>query len=136
MAPGENRWGAFLSGTGEWVNVSGTDNARGYDLASGGFTFGADYKVTPNFAIGLAAGYTGTTADLSDHGRVWLNGGKRGLYSTVFSGGWYADFAGFGGYNGYDTRRSALEGDARGSCHGGEVDSLFGTGCLTSKRAT
>ncbi|HEY3899211.1 MAG TPA: autotransporter domain-containing protein [Chthoniobacter sp.] len=128
VTPAENRWGTFLSGTGEWVNVSGTDNAHGYDLASGGFTLGVDYKVCPNFAIGLAAGYTGTTADLSDHGRVWTNGGKLGLYSTVFSGGWYADIAGFGGYNGYDTRRSALDGDARGSTHGGEVDALFGTG--------
>ncbi|HEY3901701.1 MAG TPA: autotransporter domain-containing protein [Chthoniobacter sp.] len=124
----EHPWGAFVSGTGEWVNVSGTDNARGYDLTSGGFTLGVDYRVTSNFAIGLAAGYTGTTADLNDHGRVWVNGGKLGLYSTVFSGGWYADMAGFGGYNGYDTRRSALQGEARGNTHGGEVDALFGTG--------
>jgi outer membrane autotransporter protein len=97
-------------------------------LSSGGFTLGVDYKVTDHFAIGLAAGYTGTTADLSDHGRVWTNGGKLGLYSTVYEGGWYADVAAFGGYNGYDTRRSALQGEARGSTHGGEVDALFGTG--------
>jgi outer membrane autotransporter protein len=152
VAPAENRWGAFLSGTGEWVNVSGTDNAHGYDLASGGFTLGVDYKVCPNFAIGLAAGYTGTTADLVDHGRVWMNGGKLGIYATVYEnptapaptmskdsskeapaavatgGGWYADMAAFGGYNGYDTRRAALGGDARGSTHGGEVDALFGAG--------
>jgi uncharacterized protein with beta-barrel porin domain len=128
VAPTEERWGAFVSGTGEWVNVNGTENARGYDIASGGFTMGVDYKVTENFAIGLAAGYNGDTVDLTDHGRVWVNGGKLGLYSTVFQGGWYADMAAFGGYNGYDTRRSALEGDARGDTHGGEVDALFGTG--------
>jgi outer membrane autotransporter protein len=128
VAPAEDRWGAFVSGTGEWVNVSGTENARGYDIASGGFTLGVDYKLTENFAIGLAAGYTGTTADLSNHGRVWVNGGKLGLYSTVFEGGWYADMAAFGGYDGYDTLRSALEGDARGNTHGGEMDALFGTG--------
>ncbi|MEP6672020.1 MAG: autotransporter domain-containing protein [Chthoniobacter sp.] len=128
VAPRETRWGTFLSGTGEWVNVSGTDNARGYNLSSGGFTLGVDYKVCPNFAIGLAAGYTGTTADLTDHGRIFTNGGKLGLYATTFIGGWYADVAAFGGYNSYDTRRSALEGDARGNTHGGEVDGLFGTG--------
>ena len=83
VAP-EQRWGAFLSGTGEWVNVSGTDNARGYNLTSGGFTLGIDYKVCPNFAIGLMAGYTGTSADLTDHGRVYVNGGKIGLYATFF----------------------------------------------------
>lgn len=128
VAPREKRWGVFLSGTGEWVNVSGTDNARGYDLTSGGFTLGVDYKVCPNFAIGLAAGYTGTTADLTDHGRIFTNGGKLGLYATTFVGGWYADVAGFGGYNSYNTRRAGLEGDARGDTQGGEVDGLFGTG--------
>jgi outer membrane autotransporter protein len=128
VAPAENRWGAFLSGTGEWVNVSGTDNARGFDLVSGGFTLGVDYKVCPHFAIGLAAGYVGTTADLTDHGRIWVNGGKLGLYATTFAGGWYADVAAFGGYNGYSTRRSTVEGEARGNTDGGELDALFGTG--------
>ncbi|MEP6668904.1 MAG: autotransporter outer membrane beta-barrel domain-containing protein [Chthoniobacter sp.] len=153
-----NRWGTFLSGTGEWVSVGNTDNARGYDLNSGGFTLGIDYKVTPNFAIGLAAGYTGTTADLVDRGRVWVNGGKIGLYATFFQNeqaaaaptmskdsskdsskeapapapsiakGFYADVAVFGGYNSYDTRRSALQGEARGDTDGGELNALFGMG--------
>src|SRR5258708_40088570 len=84
VIPEENCWGTFLSGTGEWVSVGNTDNARGYDLTSGGFTLGIDYKVTPNFAIGLMAGYTGTTADLVDRGRVYVNGGQIGLYATFF----------------------------------------------------
>jgi outer membrane autotransporter protein len=157
VAPEENRWGVFLSGTGEWVSVGDTDNARGYDLSSGGFTLGVDYKVTPNLAVGLAAGYTGTTADLVDRGRVWVNGGKLGLYATYFqtapvaaaptmskdsskdskevqapsynvAKGFYADVAVFGGYNSYDTRRSALQGEARGDTDGGELNVLFGAG--------
>jgi len=126
--PVENRWGVFLSGTGEWVSVGDTENARGYDLSSGGFTLGVDYKVSPNFAVGLMAGYTGTTADLADRGRVWVNGGKIGLYATAFAGGWYADAAVTGGYNSFDSRRSALQGEARGSTDGGELNVLFGTG--------
>ena len=153
VVPAENRWGAFLSGTGEWVNVSGTDNAHGYDLASGGFTLGVDYKVCPNFAIGLMAGYTGTTADLTNHGRVWVNGGNIGLYATFFQnsapcpaptmskdskevappapsqpGGFYADVAATGGYSSYDTRRGALQGTARGDTDGGNINALFGMG--------
>jgi outer membrane autotransporter protein len=158
VTPAEDRWGAFLSGTGEWVSVGNTDNARGYNLDSGGFTLGIDYKVTPNFAIGLAAGYTGTTADLTENGRVWVNGGKLGVYATFFQnqpapapapamskdsskdsskeapapaatgGGLYADLAAFGGYNSYDTRRSAVQGQARGDTDGGEVNALFGAG--------
>ncbi len=151
-------WGVFLSGTGEWVSVGNTDNARGYNLDSGGFTLGVDYKVTPNFAIGVAAGYTGTSADLVDRGRVYVNGGKIGLYATFFQNqqaatapmmskdsskdsskeaptpapsiakGFYADLAVFGGYNSYDTRRSALQGEARGDTDGGELNALAGIG--------
>ena len=126
--PVDQRWGAFLSGTGEWVNVGDTDNARGYNLESGGFTLGVDYKVCPNFAVGVSFGYTGTTADLTDRGRVWTNGGKVGLYSTGFIGGWYVDTAANGGYNSYDTRREGLGGEARSSTDGGEFNGLIGTG--------
>ena len=158
MAPAENRWGAFLSGTGEWVSVGGTGNARGYTLESGGFTLGVDGKSHAQPGHRPRAGYTGTTADLNDHGRVWVNGGKIGLYGTFFQNkpaapaptmskdsskdsskeapapapsiakGFYADMAVFGGYNSYDTRRSGLEGEARGDTDGGELDVLFGTG--------
>jgi outer membrane autotransporter protein len=59
---------------------------------------------------------------------VWTNGGKLGLYATTFAGGWYADVAGFGGYNSFDTRRAGLQGEARGDTEGGEVDAMFATG--------
>jgi outer membrane autotransporter protein len=108
--------------------VSGDSNARGYDINSGGFTVGLDYKVSPNFAVGVAAGYAGTSADLTDNGRVWANGGKLGVYATYFTGGFYADAAVTGGYNSYDTKRSALQGAARGSTDGGELNVLVGTG--------
>ena len=128
VAPAEERVGVFITGIGDWVNVSGDDNARGYQATSGGFTVGADYKLTSNFAVGIDAGYVGTATDLSNHGRVWVNGGKLGLYSTYFTGGFYVDTAATGGLNGYSTRRSALEGDARGDTDGGEVNLLFATG--------
>jgi len=128
VAPTEDRWGVFITGVGEWVNVSGDDNARGYDITTGGFTVGADYKVTNNFAVGIDAGYAGTASDLTDHGRVFVNGGKLGLYSTYFTGGFYVDTAASGGYNSYDTRRSALDGTARGDTDGGELNVLLATG--------
>lgn len=128
VVPPEDRWGVFITGVGEWVNVSGDGNARGYDLSTGGFTVGADYKVTPNFAVGISAGYAGTGSDLNDGGRVFVNGGKLGLYATYFTGGFYVDTAVNGGYNSYDTRRAGLEGTARGDTDGGELNVLFGTG--------
>jgi len=124
----DNRWGAFLTGTGEFVNVDGTENARGYDITTGGFTLGLDYKVTPHLALGISAGYTGTSADLAAGGRVLVNGGKGGLYGTYFDGGFYLDGVLNGGYNSYDTHREALHGEARGDTDGGEFNALLGTG--------
>src|SRR5262249_39726055 len=103
--PEEDKWGTFITGVGEWVNVNGDGNGSGYDITTGGFTVGADYKLRPNVAVGVMAGYAGTGADLTGNGRVWVNSGKLGLYATAFSGGWYADAAVTGGYNSYDTRR-------------------------------
>jgi outer membrane autotransporter protein len=128
VVPAEDRWGVFITGIGEWVNVDGDNNARGYDITTGGFTVGADYKVTPNFAVGLMAGYAGTSTDLNNGGRVSVNGGKLGLYSTYFTGGFYVDAAVNGGYNSYDLRRAGLEGTARSSTDGGELNVLFATG--------
>jgi outer membrane autotransporter protein len=128
VAPVEDRWGVFITGVGEWVNVSGDNNSRGYDITTGGFTVGADYKVTPNFAVGVSAGYAGTASDLNNGGRVYVNGGKLGLYSTYFTGGFYVDTAVSGGYNSYDTRRDALQGTARGDTDGGELNVLVNTG--------
>jgi outer membrane autotransporter protein len=125
----ENRWGVFVTGTGEFVNVSEEDfNAHGYDIRTGGFTLGVDYRVTPNFAIGLDGGYARSQGDLVDDGRVTVDGGKGGVYATYFNGGFYVDAAGGGGYNSYDTRRTALLGDARGSAEGREWNALVAVG--------
>ena len=128
-APSENRWGVFVTGVGEFTNIGDTPNARGYDLTTGGFTIGVDYRVTEHFALGLNTGYARSNADLSGGGRVTVDGAKLGLYATYFTGtGFYADAAVSGGYNSYDTRRRALLGTAVGSTHGGEFDALLSTG--------
>jgi len=149
--PEEKKWGAFVTGVGEWVDVGGDGNARGYDITTGGFTLGLDYKVAPNFVVGVAAGYAGTGADLTGGGDVWVNGGKLGVYATFWKntggaagptgkevkdvempvslgGTWYVDAAVTGGYNSYDTKRAALQGTARGDTDGGELNVLVGTG--------
>ena len=106
----ENRWGVFATGLGEFTNVDSTFNARGYDLATGGFTMGIDYRIGSHFAVGLTGGYAYTHADLFDGSRIKVNGGKLGLYATAFGGGFYLDTAVVGGLSGYDTRRVARRG--------------------------
>jgi outer membrane autotransporter protein len=125
----ENRWGIFVTGLGEFASIGDTTNARGYDYTNAGFTLGVDYKVTPNFVIGLAAGYDYSSADLASGGRVIVDGGKFDLYSSYFTGkGFYMDAAVQGGYDGYDTSRAGLAGTPRGSTDGGEFTAIFGTG--------
>ena len=124
----DNRWGYFITGNGEFTNVGDTDNSRGYHLTSARFTTGIDYKFTPHFALGIAAGYDHSEADLSGGGRVAVDGGKLLLYGTYFTGGFYVDGAVQGGYNSYDTDRAALAGTATSSTDGGELNLLFETG--------
>jgi outer membrane autotransporter protein len=83
----DNRWGVFLTGIGEFTNVGTTPNATGYDVNTGGFTMGVDYRVCPYFAIGLTAGYAHSTVNLAAGGDIDVNSGKLGVYATAFSQG-------------------------------------------------
>ena len=103
-------WGVFATGLGEFTDVESTFNASGYDLATGGFTMGIDYRIGSHFAVGLTGGYAYTHADLFNGSSIEVNGGKLGLYATAFGGGFYLDTAVVGGLSGYDTRRIALRG--------------------------
>ncbi|MFL6598598.1 MAG: autotransporter domain-containing protein [Chthoniobacterales bacterium] len=120
----ENRWGVFVMGVGEFTNIGDTSNARGFDLTTGGLTFGADYRVSPNFAIGLTGGYANTNVDLVNNGSLGVNGGTIGAYATGFGGGFYVDVAAFGVFNGYDSHRTALLGTASGDTDGQDFNAL------------
>ncbi len=124
----QNRWGIFATGLGEFTNVDSTFNASGYDLATGGFTMGVDYRIGSNFAVGLTGGYAYTSADLVNESSIGVNGGKLGLYATAFGSGFYLDTAVIGGLSGYDTRRTALQGTARGETLGGDLNVLVAGG--------
>ena len=124
----DNRWGVFVTGVGEFTNVDSKFNASGYNLETGGFTMGIDYRVGSNFAIGLTGGYAYTGANLVNDGSIQVNGGKLGLYATAFGSGFYLDTAVIGGLNGYDTRRAALAVTASGSTDGGDLNVLVAGG--------
>ncbi len=128
LLPEPPRWGFFINGTGEFADVENDGNARGYEITTGGVTLGIDYRVCSNFAVGFTVGYAHTGADLTDQGYIAVDGGRIGLYATAFGHGFYLDTAVTAGWNGYDTRRSALSGSARGSTNGGELDVFVGGG--------
>jgi outer membrane autotransporter protein len=124
----ENRWGVFVTGLGEFTDVDDTSIAPGYNFSTGGLTFGVDYRVSPNFAIGLTGGYAHTNADLVNNGSLDVNGGTIGAYATGFAGGFYVDAAAFGVFNGYDSHRTALLGTASGDTDGQDFNALVVAG--------
>jgi outer membrane autotransporter protein len=124
----ENRWGVFVTGLGEFTTVDSTSNASGYDFSTGGLTFGVDYRVSPNFAIGLTGGYAHTNADLVNNGNLGVDGGTMGAYATGFGGGFYVNTAAFGVFNGYDEHRTALLGTASGDTDGRDFNALVAAG--------
>lgn len=130
-----NRWGVFINGSGDFVKVDDHDlNAPGYDIATGDFTLGADYRVSEHFAIGIDGGYSSSRAELVNDGRVEVDGGKIGAYATVFGKGFfgskaYLDVAVGGGLNNYDTLRIGLQDElVRGTTDGTEFNALIAYG--------
>jgi outer membrane autotransporter protein len=115
----ENRWGIWVTGSGQFVNVSNDDdNAPGYDLSNGNFTVGIDYRLLHNLAFGIYGGYDAGVANLTEGGRITTNGGNVGGFATWSLDRFYVDVSGGGTWNNYKTRRAALLGDAVGSTQG------------------
>ena len=125
---GDNRWGTFLAGSGEFTKLGGDNNVKGSDFTTGGVTLGLDYRVCNNFAVGAMAGFANTTSGEVASGKVDINGGKGGLYSTWFKDGYYVDSSFTVGSNSYDTSRSTLGGTAKGSTTGLNWNALIGGG--------
>jgi uncharacterized protein with beta-barrel porin domain len=130
-----NRWGVFINGSGDFVNVGDDDsNAPGYHITTGDFTFGADYRVSDHFAVGINGGYASSQADLVNDGRVDVDGGKIGAYATVFGKGFfggkiYIDGAIGGGLNSYNTLRTGLQDElVRGDTDGTEFNAIISYG--------
>jgi autotransporter-associated beta strand protein len=128
VATTDMRWGGFITGLGDFIHVGSTVNSQSYNLNTGGITLGGDYRLTDNFAAGLTAGYAGTNSDLAGGGRLQVNGGKVGVYGTYWKNGFYGDVIAGVGYNSYNVRRAALQGDASGSTNGLEFDGAIAVG--------
>ena len=127
--PSNDRWGMFLTGSGEFSRVGSTTNAAGYHLETGGVTAGIDYRVNTNLAVGLDLGYVGTTASLINGGKLDNDGGRLGLYATWFQENFHIDAAVNGGLNSYKTRRTTPNNTvATGSPDGSEINILIAAG--------
>ena len=125
--PAGNRWGSFITGSGDFERVEDTPASRGYNMGAGGVTLGVDYRFTDHLVVGIFGSYTNTGIDISN-GRINVNTGKGGLYGTYFDGGFYVNSALEGGYSSYDNHRDSLGGTARSNTDGGDFNALFAPG--------
>jgi outer membrane autotransporter protein len=123
----ENRWGVWMTGFGDFVNVDGDGNARGYNFTTGGVSLGIDYRLTEQLAIGVMGDYAHTWTSLKP-GHIDVDSGRGGIYATWFNHGIYLNGAIYGGHNNYDSGRSGLDGLANGSTEGAEWSTFIGGG--------
>jgi outer membrane autotransporter protein len=124
----ENHWGVWVTGFGDFVNVDGDGNARGYNFTTGGVSLGIDYRITDQLAVGVMGEYAHTWTSLNPNGHIDVDSGRGGVYATWFSHGLYVNGAIYGGHNNYDSGRSSLGGVANGSSEGAEWSTFLGGG--------
>jgi outer membrane autotransporter protein len=124
----ENRWGVWVTGFGDFVNVDGDGNSQGYNFTTGGVSVGLDYRITDQLAIGAFGDYSHTWTSLNPAGHIDVDSGRGGVYATWSSHGIYLNGAIYGGHNSYDSGRDGLGGLANGSTEGSEWSTFIGGG--------
>jgi outer membrane autotransporter protein len=124
----QNRWGVWVTGFGDFVNVDGDGNAQGYNFTTGGVSIGIDYRITDQLAIGVMGDYSHTWTSLQNGGNIDVNSGRGGLYATWYNHGIYLDAAIYAGHNSYNSSRSGLDGLADGNTGGTEWSTFLSGG--------
>jgi outer membrane autotransporter protein len=125
----------FVTGVGGVIDVNDDGFGRtGYDVTSGGFMLGGDYRFTDGFAAGLYGGYSRSDADFNNQpfgltgGGLTVDSGTFGLYAVGYKGGFYVDGGASGGYNSYDIHRNDVLGFENGSTDGWQFDTFIAGG--------
>jgi fibronectin-binding autotransporter adhesin len=124
----ENHWGVWVTGFGDFVNVDGDANAKGYNFTTGGVTLGIDYRITDHLAIGLMGEYAHTWTTLQPVGHIDVDSGRGGLYGTWYDRGIYLNGGIFAGHNTYEIGRSNVGGLSTGGSEGADWNAFVGGG--------
>ncbi|MDX6766642.1 MAG: autotransporter domain-containing protein [Candidatus Methylacidiphilales bacterium] len=125
----DKRLGFFVSGQGVFGDVDGDGNGDQYDFTTGGMIVGSDYRLTPSTAIGLYAGYQGSTSQTSTDSETKSDSAKFGAYGSWWheKGSWLSANIG-GGVHGYDSERVSVGGIASGTTGGREINAQLAFG--------
>jgi outer membrane autotransporter protein len=123
-----NRWGVWITGFGDFVNVDSDFNAKGYNFTTGGFTLGLDFRLLDNLSVGVMGSYAHTWTNLQPAGNIDVDSGRGGLYATWWDHGFYVNAVIYGGHNNFESNRAGLGGVATGSTTGAEFSTFIGAG--------
>jgi len=124
----DNPWSIYLDGGGEFVDVSSTTNAAGYNLSSGDLTVGLDRWLNKQLVVGGALSYDSSSVGLTGSGHIDLKSYLGEVYAAWFAQGLHIEAMAGGGLDSYDTRRQGLQGVAKGNTHGLDWNGLLGGG--------
>lgn len=87
------RWGAFLNGNLDNSSKDATDREPAYDSDATGITAGVDYRISPQWVVGVAVGQTESTTDfVSGTGNIETDASSVMGYVAFNTGGWSVDF--------------------------------------------
>jgi uncharacterized protein YhjY with autotransporter beta-barrel domain len=99
-------WNFFVRGNVVLAQGFSQPDVSHFDDNTESVTLGADYRITPNLLIGLAAGYGHTDATLDDNGSsATVDSYSPGFYASYADHGWYANLSGDYVHNAYTQNR-------------------------------
>lgn len=106
------KWGAWGGAVGGLGTIAGNTNAGGLTYNLGGFAAGLDHRITPNFLVGVTAGYsTGSQWVAGFQGVGTTSTVQAGLYGSFTQGPLYIDgLAGYAYSDNWMTRPIAVPG--------------------------
>ena len=106
-APVDNDpWNFFVRGNVILAQGFSQVDVSHFDENTESVELGADYRLTPNFLVGLKAGYGHTDVTLDDAGSsATVDSYFPGIYASYANSGWYANFEGDYLHNAYTQNR-------------------------------
>ena len=105
--PPQNPWNVYVRGNVILAQGFSQADVPHFDDNTESVYVGADYRLTPNFLIGLVAGYAHTDVTLgTTNSSATVDSYSPGIYAAYANNGWYANFQGRYSYNSYTEARN------------------------------
>lgn len=99
-------WNFYVQGNVILAQGFSQNDVSHFDGNTESVTLGTDYRVTPNFLVGLAAGYGHTDVTLDNDGSsATVDSYSPGFYASYADKGWYANLSGDYLHNAYTQSR-------------------------------